>query len=78
MHDTEESEDIMLILFLQIMFIVSIVSFILFFFFGKVRINGFTTNKISHGLYGALWFMFITDLVLFIPIGMIIILANLK
>lgn len=66
----------MLILFLQVMFIISIVTFGWFFFFGKVSINGVKTNKITHALYGALWFMFIADLVLFIPVGIIILLVN--
>lgn len=67
----------MLILLLQIMFIISILSFGVFFFFGKVRMNGIITNKITHALYGALWFMLITDLVLFVPVGMIIVLVNI-
>ena len=67
----------MLILFLQIMFIISFISFILFFFFGKVRVNGFISSKVSHALFGALWFTFILDLLLFVPVGMIIILLNM-
>lgn len=68
----------MLTLFLQIMIVISIVSFWLFFFFGKVRVNGFLSNKVSHAFLGAIWFTLIIDLVLFIPVGMIIILVNLK
>lgn len=67
----------MLILFVQVMIIISIISFWLFFFLGKVRVNGFLSNKVSHAFLGALWFMFIADLVLFIPVGMIIILVNM-
>lgn len=70
-------EKIMLILFIQIMTSISIIIFGWFFFFGKVTINGFISNKVSHAFLGALWFTFIVDLVLFIPVGMIIILANM-
>lgn len=67
----------MLILFVQVMIIISIISFWWFFFFGKVSVNGFLSDKVSHAFLGALGFTFIADLVLFVPVGIIIILANM-